>query len=269
MLNGPFTTLRLPGPFARRRGGGFNPASLFANGEQGAFYDPSDLRTLFQDEAGTTPVTDPGQTVGLMLDKSGNDNHATQPAAESRPVYQAGGGLHWLEFDGVDDVLETKSIPSIADPVTGFSMIFGTQRQDDEAFRVSQYNTDDRRVFSSVVSGSFSSIYAFSVQLPSAYAAGREVTIDPGSMPHIATMRWGGADEFNKVRINGGSYAVSSDTTPEFPSVNEKIEIGAYNDSAQNSPGKLFSLVIIGRDMTESEIPRVEQWSARKTGISI
>ena len=85
----------------------FDPASLFANGEQGAFYDPSDLSTLFQDDAGTTPVTEPGQTVGLMLDKSGNDNHATQPTAESRPVYQAGGGLHWLEFDGVDDIITT------------------------------------------------------------------------------------------------------------------------------------------------------------------
>jgi hypothetical protein len=46
------------------------PAILFANGEQGAWYDPSDLSTLFQDSAGTTPVTTAGQPVGLMLDKS-------------------------------------------------------------------------------------------------------------------------------------------------------------------------------------------------------
>lgn len=48
----------------------FNPVSLFAAGTQGAFYDPSDLNTLFQDAAGTTPVTAAGQQVGLMLDKS-------------------------------------------------------------------------------------------------------------------------------------------------------------------------------------------------------
>lgn len=48
----------------------FSPASLFAAGEVGAWYDPSDLTTLFQDTAGTTPVTTPGQTVALMLDKS-------------------------------------------------------------------------------------------------------------------------------------------------------------------------------------------------------
>jgi hypothetical protein len=49
--------------------GGFNPRSLFAAGAQGAWYDPSDFSTLFQDSAGTTPVTAFGQPVGLMLDK--------------------------------------------------------------------------------------------------------------------------------------------------------------------------------------------------------
>lgn len=48
----------------------FSPASLFAAGEQGAWYDPSDFSTMFQDSAGTTPVTAVEQPVGLMLDKS-------------------------------------------------------------------------------------------------------------------------------------------------------------------------------------------------------
>lgn len=44
--------------------------SLFANNEQGFAYDPNDLGTMFQDAAGTIPVTAVGQPVGLMLDKS-------------------------------------------------------------------------------------------------------------------------------------------------------------------------------------------------------
>jgi hypothetical protein len=48
----------------------FSPASLFATGEQGAWYDPSDLTTLFQDSLGITPVTAAAQQVGLALDKS-------------------------------------------------------------------------------------------------------------------------------------------------------------------------------------------------------
>ena len=44
--------------------------SLFANNEQGFAYDPNDISTMFQDAAGTVPVTGVGQPVGLMLDKS-------------------------------------------------------------------------------------------------------------------------------------------------------------------------------------------------------
>lgn len=48
----------------------FTPLSLFSSGEQGAWYDPSDFSTMFQDSAGTTPVTAVEQPVGLILDKS-------------------------------------------------------------------------------------------------------------------------------------------------------------------------------------------------------
>jgi len=53
-----------------RGGASSSPASLFAASEPGVWYDPSDITTLFQDSAGTTPVTAPNQPVGLMLDKS-------------------------------------------------------------------------------------------------------------------------------------------------------------------------------------------------------
>ena len=43
---------------------------LFANNEQGFFYDPNDLSTMYQDAVGTVPVTAAGQPVGLWLDKS-------------------------------------------------------------------------------------------------------------------------------------------------------------------------------------------------------
>jgi hypothetical protein len=67
----------------------FSPAALFAAGEQGVWYDPSDMTTLFQDSAGTTPVTAVEQPVGRMLDKSGRGNHATQATPSARPVLSA------------------------------------------------------------------------------------------------------------------------------------------------------------------------------------
>lgn len=70
-----------------RQVGGFSPATLFAAGEPGGWYDPSDLSTMFQDSAGTTPVTATGQTVARINDKSGRGNHLTQATAASRPIY--------------------------------------------------------------------------------------------------------------------------------------------------------------------------------------
>lgn len=70
-----------------------------------AWYDPSDLSSMWQDSAGTTPAA-LGQPVGKIADKSGNGYHATQATAIKRPILrQNGGGFYYLEFDGVDDRL--------------------------------------------------------------------------------------------------------------------------------------------------------------------
>lgn len=65
------------------------PYTLFANGAQGIFLDPSNFSTLFQDAAGTIPVTKLGQNVGKILDLSGRGNHVVQATAASRWTIQA------------------------------------------------------------------------------------------------------------------------------------------------------------------------------------
>lgn len=52
----------------------------------GAWYDPYDLNSLYQDSDGLIPVTSVEQPVGKMLDKSGAGNHAVQATAGKRPV---------------------------------------------------------------------------------------------------------------------------------------------------------------------------------------
>jgi len=83
--------LREPLRDAFLRAGNISQAirALFANNQQGVWYDPSDFSTLFQDSAGATPVTAVEQPVGLMRDKSGRNNHASQITAASRPVVSA------------------------------------------------------------------------------------------------------------------------------------------------------------------------------------
>lgn len=81
----------------------FNPALLFASGEVGVWYDPSDLTTLFQDTAGTTPVTTPGQTVALMLDKS----RVQAPEARRNIVFNSDTLGSWLVNGGTNSTITT------------------------------------------------------------------------------------------------------------------------------------------------------------------
>src|SRR3712207_4298621 len=83
----------------------FSPLSLFAGGTQGAWYDPSDLSSMFQNSNGTTAAA-VDSPVGKINDKSGNGNHATQSTSAARPILRQSGSLYYLEFDGVDDWLD-------------------------------------------------------------------------------------------------------------------------------------------------------------------
>ena len=90
---------------------GFVVSELFAAGEKGLWYDISDITTLFQDAAGTIPVTAFGQPVGKVLDKSGNGIHATQSTSANRPTYQFhSDGFPYLQFDGVNDSLVSSTL---------------------------------------------------------------------------------------------------------------------------------------------------------------
>lgn len=75
----------------------------------GAWFDPSDLSTLYQDAAGTTPVTAVEQPVGKMLDKSGNGYHATQSITASRPTLSARKNILLAT-----ETLATQSVTTIA-----------------------------------------------------------------------------------------------------------------------------------------------------------
>jgi len=123
MRNLAFRGLRLPRLGAMMRSGdSFDPASLFAGGTEGAWYDPSDIDTLFQDSAGATPVTAAPDPIGYFGDKSGNGNHATQATAARRLTYQTSPDRATL--DKVDDRLP------VTVPVGGFTgtMVLATDQ---------------------------------------------------------------------------------------------------------------------------------------------
>jgi hypothetical protein len=79
----------MSGPLTLRKGGfDWYPGVLYQPGDILLWYDPSDLTTMYQDVAGTSPVTADGQSVLLMLDKGQwGGKTLTQVLAAQAPVF--------------------------------------------------------------------------------------------------------------------------------------------------------------------------------------
>ena len=106
-------------PFGQWHTGGraFTPAFFFASGEPGLWLDPSDLTTLFQDSTGATPVTTPGQPVGLVLDKSQAPGASTSVTGWTNvgwDTFSSTGGSFTASKDisgGIDNCYSSNTIP--------------------------------------------------------------------------------------------------------------------------------------------------------------
>ncbi|MGY6704790.1 hypothetical protein [Roseinatronobacter sp.] len=233
-----------PAPHRARHG--WHPGWLFRSGAQGAWFDPSDLTTLFQDVAGTVPVVADGDPVALMLDKSGNANHAFQPTAAARPTWRTDGQLAWLEYDGVDDRL---FIPPIgySGPV---SVCIGLQR------------------FGSTRWGSFRSANLAS---PEFHVAGSSHPTDQG----MSTNSMSGTDRLNGQVFTGGRVGLyNALQTPSVgTSLNNSSPIfhreGTFFAYAQFMPsGRVFSYVEC-EGSSFIDLPFLERWVAGKTGVTL
>jgi hypothetical protein len=109
--------------------------------DNGAWFDPEDMSTLYQDAAGTIPVTAVGQPVGLVLDKSGNGNHATQPITAARPTLVQINGLYALSFDGIDDYLNIPYMGLYAGGACSIVAAIDSQNQTTNAALISERNS--------------------------------------------------------------------------------------------------------------------------------
>lgn len=97
---------------------------LFALGEKGFWFLPDDLSTLFQDSAGTIPVTSVGQSVGRINDKSPNGFSLIQPTAGFRPTLGLSAtGHNCLEFNGVDQWMTSNPLDLASSQVTVFAAV--------------------------------------------------------------------------------------------------------------------------------------------------
>jgi len=255
----------------------WTPLQLFLAGEQGAWYDPSDLSTLFQDAAGTIPVAVDGDPDGLIVDSSGNGNGASQSVSSARPTYKTDGTLRWIQPEGVDDRLNVG------------------QALDHEEFTVvTSYRAgaDNQRLFDNRGTGSPGSTKGWQFKSRNDMAdivtfddgAGNAVQWngdDPGiTSPGLdedvvitiayrsgqAIYRINGVDQGAPGTITGGGLAAMGSIVTGIEGV---LFTARNNVGTQSFDGRFYGGVLVNKYLGASDIEKTESYLASIAGITL
>lgn len=257
----------------RKRRTSNSVSEQFKRGEQGVWLDPSDHSTLFQDVAGSVPITAPGQQVALARDKSGRGNHFVQPVALARPVLQTDGlGHWWLAFDGVDDFMvsaaplnlsSTSKLAIIAglrsDPLTGSSIWA-------ELSTISNSLPGAFYVGAPVVSTGTQYGTAFYLGSPPGVSGTLQLRSEFLAVPRVVTYR---VDTSVSVRsrIDGGGEVNTATTRGGNFAGTQKLYLGARAGTSAFFKGRLYSLVIRGAETADAQVIPGEAFIADKMGL--
>ena len=246
-------------------------AALFSAGEQGAWYDLSDFSTMFQNAAGTIPVTTVGQAVGRILDKSGRGNHATQTTDTKRPVLQQdASGRYYLLFDGIDDALQTASVNFTGtDKVTVWA---GVRKLSDSSFNmIVELSTSVGTInpgsfyFASLTSGRYevATRGTVGVFLPTA----NNSFVAP--ITNVITSLFVISTDTCNFRANGALITSSSSDQGTGTYGNYPLYIGSRGATSLPFNGRLYSLIIRGAQSTSAQISTAENYVNSKTGAYV
>ena len=256
----------------------FNPLSLFAAGEQGVWYDPSDLSTLFQDAAGTTPVTAAGQPVGRMLDKSGRGNHATQSTAINRPTLQIdAGGRYYLACDGVDDGMSASAIDlTSTNKLTVFAGIGKLRNSPTESIvELGSSPASGPGTFwinsSGLASGDYWIAMAKNVSERTGFSS---VKSAPTTDVLSVLFDFSGTSRATEIfpRINGSIPSLTGGlgaTAGDSNFGNNQLFLFRRFGSSLPFKGSFYGLILRGATSTADQITNAERWLAAKTGVNM
>lgn len=264
-------------PLTRRvtePGFGWSPRALFANGEQGAWYDPSDLSSMNTKHDGSGAVPGVGDPVGYIADKSGRGNHAKQTTDTARPTLQLASGRYYLQFDGVDDFLVTSAIDFTG--TDKMSVVVGCKADSATDGCYVGLGTDHTSA------GFYLDLATASFQVSATPLAAREYRYfspPPSSASHVTSVviNRSGADANLRIPVrrvdavddSGTPTTVGTGTSGVFGA--NPLHIGRRWGAADPIPfnGRIYSLLIRGAASTAAQIAAAERYAAAKTGVPL
>ena len=241
-------------------------ASLFSSSEKGFAYDFSDISTMFQDTAGTTPVTTVDQLVARVNDLSGNGNHLIQSTSGSRPILKQDAKGYYLQFDGTNDFMQTSGTVNLSglSLFTAFAslskernvaeIIFETSTNYNDNLGAMLLNFDTNKIEVATRGTGSSSPYLY----PDGYTYVDVATTTGGVFTtqanlaavsnKITTFRKDGVSQTMAGRLDNTSSTLTNQTLY----VGTRAGAGAYLQT------KFRALVFVGKTATTTDMERLE-----------
>lgn len=231
----------------------FTPASLFASGESGAYYDMSDLSSMFEERtAGGTTPSSVGGVVGTIRDQSGLGNHWVATADAARPILRQSGSIYYLDTDSADDRMTVTFGAALALPVTRMSCI-----------RQPTWTSGDR-----ILHGGVGSSYLGQNNLTPQIstfnatwgAANSELTV--GSFG-VVTERYGTSGTSGAgITVNNGSETTHTGTYAAHTTL-------SMSDGASFGDIDYAAVFVINRALTPTETANMRTWLGTRGGLTL
>lgn len=225
------------------------------------WYDPSDWKTLFQDSAGTIPVTAVNDPVGLILDKSGNGYHAFQATAINRPTLsQDSNGKYRLLFNGTNSRMSIAAIDLSS--TNKLTIVAGVSKAvENTDGMIAEFSAAaDTNNGAFYVKASNSSGTNYRVLFRGSAVSGAIPTAAAPDVSVIATTATLATPGAFLLRMDAAQHTSS---TPSFGAVNfgnYSLYIGSRNNSTNHFNGGLYGLIIRSAISTTAEIETAEKY---------
>lgn len=248
---------------------GFDPLTLFSGSQQGIFHPIWDESAVIGAD-GTTPAT-VGSAVRILNDTSGNGNHATQTTSGNQPVLRVNAnGVRYIEFDGVDDFLSYTNL-ALFNNVPGATIICHCQWRSEDygvfltAFSASTF-TGSARIFLSKSTTDKHQLIIRRLDSDSAETlSGNNILTNTSQ---TITAKFDLSITTGLLREDGVQTGIDTTyaTTGNIQNTNSTyIRVGCH--SSVYAPINLYSLFVVPRALTDTEILNVENYLRLKAGI--
>ena len=230
--------------------------------------------TLFQDAAGTIPVTAVEQPVGLILDKSGRGNHASQPTTTARGILrQDANSAYYIDIDGTDDNYVTGSIDFTGtDKMTIWA---GLRKVDDTARMLCELSANvnnNNGTFAVVTGNDVDSFYQSSSRgnatSVGTLAAKFTTGLYPAPDSAVITAQHDISADLSRIRRNGSSAGAIDGTADKGAGNfgNYPLYLFSRAGTSLRWNGNFYGLIIRGAATKQAQLEQTEQWLNSKMG---